>query len=149
LNYIKTFKISKLALATGMFTSSIVYVTVSNTGEFTACLADNSIKLSGIIGSGVIRILYGDISSIVVSTTTNKLADYVKTNIKTGSQLTAIGTSTLVGFITILLTIILEFTYTQTKTYLLKDNQLEVKDSDFEMESIDDFEIITLKQKEI
>lgn len=149
MNYIKTFKISKLALATGMFTSSIVYVTVSNTGEFTACLADNSIKLSGIIGSGVIRILYGDISSIVVSTTTNKLADYVKTNIKTGSQLTAIGTSTLVGFITILLTIILEFTYTQTKTYLLKDNQLEVKDSDFEMESIDDFEIITLKQKEI
>jgi hypothetical protein len=146
---IKTFKISKLALTTGLFTSSVVYVTVSNTGEFTAYLADNSIKLTGMIGSGVVKILWGDIPSVITSASTNKLADYAKTNIKAGSQLTALGASTLAGFIAIILTIIFEFTYNQTKTYLLKDRQIEVKDTDFEIETIDDFEIITLKEKEI
>ena len=149
MNYIKTFKISKLALSTSLITSSIVYVTLSNTGEFTAYFADNSIKLVGLIGSCSVKIFFGDISSVIFSSTTNKLAEFIKTNIKSGSQLTALSASVLVGFISIILTIMLEFTYTHTKKYLIQDKQIEINNIDFEIDTIEDYEVITLKEKDI
>ncbi len=147
---IKNFKISKLAIASGIFTSSIVYVSITNTGEFSAYLADNSIKIVGKIGSGFIKIIWGNNSYIKSLSSVNKLADYIKNNIKDGSELFASGTSTMAGFVAILTTVTLEFTYTNTKNYFIKDNQielLEINDSDIEISNIDDdYEIITFKK---
>ena len=142
---IKTFKISPLALKCGLFTSSVVYLTLSTTGEFTAFCADNSIKLTGIIGTGIVKIVCGDIASTITSVTTNKLAEYIKTNIKTGSQLTALGTSTIAGFVVILLTIIAEFLYSKTKDYINKPS-INFIESDFSIVTIDDFEIVSLNK---
>lgn len=140
---IKTFKISSLSLQCGLFTSSIVYLTLSNMGEFTAFFADNSIKLTGLIGSNVVKIVFGDIASSITSVSTNKLAEYINTNIKTGSHITALGISTIAGFITIILTIIGEFIYSKTRDYINKIN-INFNESDFSIETVDDFEIITL-----
>ena len=151
MNNLTTFKISPIAMSVGAFTSSIVYLTVSNSGEFTAFLADNSIKLTGMVGSSVIKIVYGDVASTVTSVASTRLGEYIKTNIKTGSQLTAIGASALTGFVAILLTVILEYLYSKTKNYLSNKQvvPIEIKESDFLISNVDDFEIINYNGKNI
>ena len=146
---INKFKISKLAYTSGIITSSIIYFTLTHTGEFTAYLADNSIKITGIIGSNVVNILWGNIPYVISSTLTNKLAEFVKTNIKVGSEMSAISASVIAGFIAILFTVFLEFTYRQTKKYLLKNTKqhkyIEDNYINFSIVTVDDFEFITLK----
>lgn len=91
----------------------------------------------------------GNNSYIKSLSTINRLAEYIKNNIRDGSQLVALETSTLAGFITILIATILEFIYTRSKTHLLQDNQIKIIETDFEIDSEDNYEIITFKKKDI
>ena len=149
MNIMNKFKISNFAYTSGVITSTVVYFSLTHTGEITAYIADNSIKTTGMIGSNVIKIMWGNFPSAVSTTMTDRLAEFVKTNIKVGGEMTALSTSLMAGFFAILLTTFLEFSYMQTKTYLIKNTccnkYFDVNYINFSSDTVDDFEFISLK----
>jgi hypothetical protein len=141
----KTFKISPNIMTAGLITTSIVYLTMSNTGHFTAIVADTGMKITGMIGSSVVKIICGDIASTMTLLASSRLSEYVKSNISMGSEVTSICTSAIAGVVVMIIGILLQIGYNKTISFFSKDKKIEeFKEEDFMIKSIDDFEMIEL-----
>lgn len=141
----KTFKISPAIMTAGLVTTSVVYITLSSTGQFTATVADTGIKITGVLGSSVIKVICGDVASTMTTLASSRFSEYIKSNITFGSEITSICTSAVAGLSVVVFCTLIQLGYNKTMDFFFKDKKIEdFKDDDFIINTVDDFEIIEL-----